>query len=581
MNTQPIRFFHQGRLVEVDGAHTTRTVLEWLREDAHCSGTKEGCNEGDCGACTVVIGELPAPGAASPTPDQTVVRGLQLRAVNACIQFLPTLHGKALFTVEDLRGPGIRPAPAPASASAPSAAPTARGTEPAPLHPVQAAMVECHGSQCGFCTPGFVMTMFATYEHHRARGTRPTRQQLADELSGNLCRCTGYRPILDAGERMFELPSCRLDTAPVLSALRSMSASDETFHYQAPARPSFALPAVVPALPATEATSPTPATPASTPADTERARIDHFFAPRTLPALAALRAERPTARLLAGSTDLGLWVNKQQRDLGDLIYLGNVAALKRIETLPDGALWIGAAASLEEAWAALAQRHPTLTEVWLRFASVPIRHAGTLGGNAANGSPIGDGPPVLMALDATIELRHGESTRSMPLHAFYIDYMKNQLQTGEFVQALVVPPAPAGMQVRAYKISKRFDCDISALCAGLSLRLDGERVKDIRIAFGGLAATVKLAATAQAALIGQPWTQASVHAAQAALAHDFKPLSDMRASAAYRLQVAQNLLQRFWLETRPTDPLPEQATSVWSVMPHAPLALAGRRGATP
>jgi xanthine dehydrogenase small subunit len=507
MNIQPIRFFHRGQLVEVEGPHPTRSVLDWLREDAHCTGTKEGCNEGDCGACTVVVGELAA--------DNT----LDLRPVNACIQFLPTLNGKALFTVEDLKT-------------------SCAGA----LHPVQQAMVSCHGSQCGFCTPGFVMSLWNTYERHQACGTRPSRQQLADDLSGNLCRCTGYRPILDAGQQMFELPPARLDTAPAVAALRQLRNLD-TFHYAAPQGHAGAATA---------------------------ARSSHFHAPKRLADLAALREALPQARLLAGSTDIGLWVNKQFRDLGDIIYLGDVHELKRIEER-NGDLRIGAGASLENAWAALAQRLPSLREVWLRFASPPIRHAGTLGGNVANGSPIGDAPPVLMALDAAIELRKGPRVRHMPLHAFYLDYMKNQMEPGEFVQGLVIPLPGSARQVRAYKISKRFDSDISALCAGLAVELDGGTVKAVRLAFGGMAATVRRATGAEAALLGQPWTQAAIDAAKAALAQDFTPLSDMRASAGYRMQVAQNLLQRFWLETRLSDPLPPDAINAWKVM--APAAL--------
>jgi len=510
MNPQPIRFYHRGAIVEVNGAHPTRSVLDWLREDARCTGTKEGCNEGDCGACTVVIGELAQPGDAS------AVRGLSLQTVNACIQFLPTLHGKALFTVEDLKAPDR-------------------------LHPTQQAMVECHGSQCGFCTPGFVMSLWSTYEHHQACNSRPSRQQLADDLSGNLCRCTGYRPILDAGQRMFDLPAATLDTAPVIAALQGVQ-SDQGFHYTAFNR---------------QVEGPQ--------------RIDHFHAPRTLEALATLREQYPQAQLLAGSTDIGLWVNKQFKQLGDIVYVGDVEELKCIEE-KDGELWIGAGASLEAAWRALVQRLPSLTDVWLRFASPPIRNAGTMGGNVANGSPIGDSPPVLMALDAQIVLRKGARVRRMPLPEFYLDYMKNQLQPGEFVLAMAVPLPAFARQVRAYKISKRFDCDISALCAGLAIELDGDTVKQVRIAFGGMAGTVKRAALTEAALTGQAWTQASVKLAQAALAQDFKPLSDMRASAAYRLQVAQNLLQRFWLETRSQDALPPQATSVWSTMAHAEVA---------
>ena len=507
MTTRPIRFFHQGQVVEVSDAAPTRSVLDWLREDARCTGTKEGCNEGDCGACTVVIGELAKAG------DESAVRGLTLQTVNACIQFLPTLDGKALFTVEDLK----------------TQMPDRQ------LHPTQQAMVECHGSQCGFCTPGFVMSMWSAYEHHQACGSRPTRQQMADELSGNLCRCTGYRPILDAGQRMFDLPKAQLDTAPVVQALQDLAADAGPFVY------------------ANGAT---------------------FHAPKTIAELATLREQHPNAQLLAGSTDVGLWVNKQFKPLGDILFVGAVEELRQIKS-SDTELWIGAGASLESAWRALAERWPSLTDVWLRFASPPIRNAGTMGGNVANGSPIGDSPPVLMALDAQIELRRGARVRRLPLPEFYVDYMKNRLEAGEFVQALVVPALPAQRQVRAYKISKRFDCDISALCAGLAIELDGDTVRTVRLAYGGMAATVRRAAGAEAALLGRAWTEDAVRAAQTALAQDFKPLSDMRASADYRLQVAQNLLQRFWLETRASDPLDTSATSVWSVMPHDTAMIQG------
>ena len=499
MSSRPIRFFHRGAVVEVDGVSSTRTVLDWLREEARCVGTKEGCNEGDCGACTVVVGELP--GAAQAGAPE-VVGGLRLTTANACIQFLPTLDGKALFTVEDLQ-------------------------QGAALHPVQRAMVECDGSQCGFCTPGFVMSLWATYQHHGARGTRPTRQELADELSGNLCRCTGYRPILDAGERMFDLPGATFDMAPARAALESLR-TDRTFRY------------------------------AGTGAE--------FVAPKTIEAFAAERLARPEARILAGSTDIGLWVNKMFRELPSLLFIGGVDALKTVE-VRDGVLSIGAGASLEDAWRALVSRWPALADVWLRFAGVPLRHAGTMGGNVANGSPIGDSAPVLMALDATLVLRRGERVRRLALADFYTGYMQSKLEAGEFVQAIEVPlEDPA--EVRAYKISKRFDCDISALCAGFAIDLAGGAVRTARFAFGGMAATVRRAAATEAAVVGQAWCEATVVAAQHALAVDFAPLSDMRASAAYRLQVAQNLLRRLWLETRADAPLGPHETSVWSAMPH-------------
>jgi len=492
MNTRPVRFFHRAAVVEVDAAlhgSATRTVLQWLREDAHCSGTKEGCAEGDCGACTVVVGSLDAAG------------GLQLQPVNACIQFLPTLDGKALFTVEDLAD--------------------LDGTAEGTLHPVQQSLVDCHGSQCGFCTPGFVMSLWACYQRHQAAGTVPTRQQLADDLSGNLCRCTGYRPILDAGQRMLTLPAPPFAPEPVLQALHTL-ARDAPLH-----------------------------TPGA------------FHAPRTLAEFAALREARPQARVLAGSTDMGLWVTKQMRDLGELISINEVAELKRV-VVGEQHIHVGAAASLEDAWQALVAEWPPLRDVWLRFASLPIRHAGTMGGNVANGSPIGDSAPVLIALGALIVLQRGARLRRMALEDFYTDYMKNQLQPGEFVHSLEVPRRHAAQQVRAYKISKRFDSDISAVCAALTLEVEDGRITATRLAFGGMAATVRRAAGAEAALQGQPWLESTLQAAQAALALDFKPLSDMRASAAYRLQVAQNLLRRFWLETRADAPLPESAVSVFA-----------------
>jgi len=510
---RPIRFVHQGRTVAVAGLPSTTTVLAWLREQAHRTGTKEGCNEGDCGACTVLVGELQADG------------GVAYRPVNSCIQFLPTLDGKALVTVEDLRG----------------------------THPAQQAMVACHGSQCGFCTPGFVMSLAACHQRHQAAGTLPSRQDIADDLSGNLCRCTGYRPILDAGQQMFALPNPNpLDSAAGSATALALAAlqADPPLHYRADLPLHYRADAPL----RNQADPPCPGL-AESP----------FHAPRTLAALAALRLARPQALLLAGSTDVGLWVNKQLRDLGELIYIGEVAELKRI-TAADGWLQIGAGASLDAAWAALAAHWPAAREMGLRFASRPIREAGTMGGNIANGSPIGDSAPVLIALGASIVLRRGSQQRTMPLQDFYLDYRLNQLQPGEFVEALRLPLPAAGDTLRVYKLSKRYDCDISGLAAGLWLLLDDHRdqVIDARFAFGGLAGIVKRAAGAEAAVRGQPWTAATVQRAMAAIDLDFQPLSDLRASASYRRRAARNLLQRLWLETRADAPLTPRESSVWS-----------------
>ncbi len=495
MEARPIRFVHRGQVVSVAHAEPTRNVLHWLREDARCTGSKEGCAEGDCGACTVWVAEL----ASEATPARTRVGELSVRPVNACIRFLPALDGKYLLTVEDLGG----------------------------HHPAQQAMVQCHGSQCGFCTPGFVMTLAERYEHHVACGTRPTREQLAHDLAGNLCRCTGYRPILDAGERMFgtgqTAAASQLNTTEVATLLRELR-SDPPLDYQTHGQ--------------------------------------RYSAPRSLQALAEARQERPQARLVAGSTDMGLWVNKQFRALPDLISLNEVVELKAVHEAK-GELHIGAAVPLQDAFHALTERVPAMREAALRFAGPPVRHAGTLGGNIANGSPIGDGAPMLMALGARLVLGSPRGTRELALDTFYLDYMKNRLQPDEWLQTMVVPLPPAQRQVRAWKLSKRFDCDISSLFGAFALELRGERVAHVRLAFGGMAATVRLASHAQAAMLGQPWNEATLRAAQAALATDFTPLSDLRASASHRLLAAAGLLERLWLQTRAHSPLAMQDTTVW------------------
>ena len=485
--SEPIRFYYQGAVREVSRAAPTQTILQHLREDLHCTGTKEGCAEGDCGACTVVIGTL---------KDGQV----EMKAVNSCIQLTPTLDGKALFSVEDLQQPD------------------------GALHPVQQALVECHGSQCGFCTPGFVMSLWGMYL--KQEGAKPSRCQVDDALSGNLCRCTGYRPIIDAAMRMGELPAVAFDRAALADKLQplqrgqlaSYSAQGQTFH-----------------------------------------------APRTLDELVALRAAHPKATLLAGSTDIGLWVTKQMRDLGDIIYLGHVSALQSV-TEADGMIEIGAGVTLEDAYKAVCAHYPEqLSEMWQRFASLPIRNAGTLGGNVANGSPIGDSMPWLIALGSEVVLRSAAGERVMPLESLYLGYQQKDMQPGEFVQAVRVPLPRAGVQFRTYKLAKRFDQDISAVCAAFSIRLDGAVVREARIAFGGMAATPKRASATETLLAGKPWTEDTVVAAMAAMAQDYAPLSDMRASSNYRMKAAQNLLKRFWFETRVDAPLANADVNAFAV----------------
>jgi len=500
MAERPIQFYFRGTIHQVQGPAPTRTVLQYLREDLHQTGTKEGCAEGDCGACTVVIGEL----AGAPGNEE-----LRLKAVNACIQFLPALDGKALFTVEDLASPG------------------------GDLHPVQQALVDRHGSQCGFCTPGFAMSLFALYENEAAC---PERPDIDHNLSGNLCRCTGYRPIVEAAREAYALPRRPLDREPVIAALRRL-AELPPLDYAADGRRSHS--------------------------------------PRTLAELARLRLEYPAARLVAGGTDVGLWVTKQGRDLGEIIHLGAVGELKTLSLSADR-LEIGAGVCLSDAFAALTAFEPQWAELARRFASVPVKNAGTLGGNVANGSPIGDSMPALIALDSRIVLQRGEVVRSLPLADFYLDYQKTDLQPGEFVRALVLerPLTSHRRLFRSYKVAKRTDQDISAVCAGFALHIDEEGlIRRARLAYGGMAATPRRAAAAEAALLGRPWNLATVHHAMAALKEDFAPLSDVRASSAYRLTVAANLLQRFWLETgnsKPGATPPIRLDALGPIRPGAP-----------
>ncbi len=438
-----ISFLLNGETVTLDNPAPTHTLLDWLRDDQGLTGTKEGCNEGDCGACTVMV-----------TGEDGVT------ALNACILFLPQLHGKAVRTVEGVSD--------------------ADGT----LHPVQEAMIEHHGSQCGFCTPGFVASMAVTHLNGRS--------DFDDQLAGNLCRCTGYAPIIKAAEAAADKP----------------------------------VPKWVQDKPPKMETAPT-------------------YLPQSVDDLARAYAANPDAVLVAGATDVGLWVTKDLRDLKDVIFLGGCEDLKQITQTEEG-LRIGAMVTMETLRDAMADLHPSYAELIRRYGSVQVRNAATLGGNIANGSPIGDNPPALIALGASLHLRHGDTGREMPIEDFFLDYGRQDRASGEFVEAVTIPAQPDTL--RCYKLSKRFDQDISAVCGALSITVEDNTVTAARIAFGGMAGIPIRMHAVEDLLIGAPWSPETIAKAKNQIAADLTPLSDMRASAGYRLAAAQNMLHRYWVE---------------------------------
>lgn len=485
MDSDTIRFVLDGEPVEIRNPDPSRTVLQYLREDLRKVGTKEGCAEGDCGACTVAIAEVDRSG-----------KRLQVRAINSCIQFLPTIDGKELITVENLR------------------------CSDGSLHPVQQAMVDCHGSQCGFCTPGFIMSLFALYKNN----AQPGRREIDDTLAGNLCRCTGYRPIIEAAQKMYSYPTDKdnwlekpFDSAGVcepheLNKIGLLNSLKRT----------------------------------STLAVDNGKR--KFFSPRKVEELANLIENHPDAVILAGGTDVGLWVTKQHQDLDTVIYTGNVEEMLEVKrTLTH--VEIGAAVSLSDAMAPIIEQYPEFEELFLRFASPPIRNAATLGGNIANGSPIGDSMPALMVVDTMLVLRSGNRKRPVSISDFYLDYQETALQPGEFLERILVPLRDNDTQVQSYKVSKRFDQDISAICAAYSLKRSGANIADIKIAYGGLAAVPKRALYCEARLGAMEWNEDTIQTGIEALHEDFSPISDMRSTAEYRRKVCGNLLKRFYLDT--------------------------------
>jgi len=478
--TNTVRFVLDGRIVEAQGVRRTTTVLDYLREDLHRTGTKEGCAEGDCGACVVMVGELNPEGTA-----------IDYVAVNSCIQLLPSLDGKSVKTVESLKD--------------------ANGV----LHPVQQAMVDCHGSQCGFCTPGIVMSLVNLVQTN----TSPSRQQINDALSGNLCRCTGYKPIVDAAvQACSHKPALKLQDQADVPLLKEIARAKS---------PTLSLDGEIIVQPVVRTR-----------------KGNEFVSPATLGEVADYLVKNPQTTLLAGSTEIGLQVNKQFSRPEHIMYLGNVRELREVQESPKA--WrIGAMVSLEEVLALTRSVYPDFAEVLRRFGSPPIRSTATLAGNIANGSPIGDSMPCLMALGADLILRRGNKTRTVALDQFYTGQKQNVLQPGEFIEAIELPKPQPGQVFRAHKVSKRFEQDISATCAAITYTLAQGKLTQVRLAYNGLAPSPGRAPKLEAVLEGKRPSEVKAADLDAAIAASFTARDGLRATWTYRALVARNLVLDF------------------------------------
>jgi xanthine dehydrogenase small subunit len=471
LQASPLRFWHRGEVLNLGNVPPDRTLLDLLREDLRLTATKEGCGSGDCGACTVVVGEA-------------IDGHLQYHAINSCIKPAHAIDGLALWTAADL---------------------SATNGE---LHPAQQAMLECHGSQCGFCTPGFVMSMFALYQRSVAQGLRVDSHTAHQALSGNLCRCTGYRPIVQAACQMQAQWGHKVIEAPIVAKLQSLAVSN--------------------------------------------GENTNYLMPTDLPALLQARAQHPKAQLIAGATDVGLWLTQGLRRMPQIIDLSRVDCLRHVKTYPMH-MAIGAAVNLQNAFEALSADRPSIAAFGERFAGWPVRQSGTMGGNVANGSPIGDSMPLLLALGAQVVLmawRKGRIVhRHVPLDHFYTGYRQSVLVEDEVLCWIVVPRPQSGEWLGAYKVSKRMEDDISAVSLCVQLHFQNERITAVRLGAGGVAATPVRAVHTEAALIGQPWNEDTLQRAQATIQQEFSPMSDLRASADYRRQLLAQLLHRAWLES--------------------------------
>ena len=470
MSSNKIKFVWKNKIYSINEPDPNETILNYVRLKLKKTGTKEGCAEGGCGACTVVLGEL---------KNNNII----YKAINSCISFVPSLEGKQLILVEDLV--------------------KKNGT----LHPVQDAMIKYHGSQCGFCTPGFVMSLFAMYKNFSSY----SNEKIYDSISGNLCRCTGYRPIVDAAKSLNKVSKLdqfynnRKKTLKLLKKIDSKNLSIKNGNKK-------------------------------------------YFSPKNINQLKKIIKKNPNSIFLSGATDLSLQVTKERKEINNIISLNSIKELKFIKK-KNGNIEVGASTSLKEFELFIKRYYPDFNLILKRYGSDQIRNVGTIAGNIATASPIGDTLPLLLSLDAKIVLQKISNKTVLPLKKFFISYRKTRLKKGEFIHSIIIPIFKNNI-FKAYKISKRVDDDISTVCASFNLEIINNKIKSVKIAYGGMAPIPKRAINCEKTLVNSSLSEESFNKAMKKLEMDFAPIDDMRASKSYRMEIAKNLLIKCFLEIK-------------------------------
>ena len=469
MVSNSIRFIFENKIKEIKNPDPNETILNHIRLELKKTGTKEGCAEGGCGACTVVVGELKK-------------NKIIYKAINSCIAFTTSLEGKHLLVVEDLT------------------------QKNGSLHPVQSAMINFHGSQCGFCTPGFIMSLFSMYKNK----TSYDKKTIEESISGNLCRCTGYRPIIDAAKSLKNNNSDQFkkNEKKTISLLKKIRPKNISINN----------------------------------------KFKKYFAPKTIIELKKIIKKNQDAEFLSGGTDMSLIVTKQKKDIKNIIYLNSIDELNYIKEKVNY-IEVGATTPLSKFELIIKKYYPDFDRILKRYGSVQIRNVATLAGNIATASPIGDSLPLLLSLNASISIESFNKKMTIPLKDFFIGYRKTKLRKGYFISSIKIPIFKKNI-FKAYKISKRIDDDISSVCASFNLEIVNKKIKDIKIAYGGMAAIPKRAFYCEKMLLNSSFSEDTILKAQKSLEKDFQPIDDMRASKDYRVEIAKNLLTKCFVEIK-------------------------------